>query len=469
MSTPKKLRYRSDKSDDSDDYFESNEEDDKFEPAIATSSGRLVRPSLGNASKTGINNEINNKEGNDVNVQVPMKRLKNHESDKACAPDFSKIVRYLTAVQQTHNNSLNLLNEEEVKNVQSGRQTLSQFWQSRMKTICSTSQNKPEFSCWQRIDELSPSLTRWLGTHSIGLIIQSSVPDGIQSIGDDESIEKPVSIERQPLPFRLPRKRGRPRKDDLSRTNRLLSTPLAEPIERNSLTANEHLQSLVSKQIEATSSIINQMKKGKGRSTNNSMSSALIDASISLPSTSFDSTIQNTPQTQFKNNNNSLNQKSQQKSKSTKNSFQKTVKLEVEDFSLPTEFTHGINFPVSTNTPLLSSNNDRAKVPKAKGASNRSHSSKEIPSTATLEETSSSPATTDKQNQPQKIQNGSKSSLFKRKEAGRSNSKSDTSGGVDLPVPNEKQIKIPIFSGQTFPFDYDVSPAVQRFESVQVN
>uniref|UniRef100_A0A915LN94 Uncharacterized protein n=1 Tax=Meloidogyne javanica TaxID=6303 RepID=A0A915LN94_MELJA len=180
----------------------------------------LVRPSLGNASKTGINNEINNKEGNDVNVQVPMKRLKNHESDKA-------------------------------------------------------------------------------------------------------------------------------------------------------LTANEHLQSLVSKQIEATSSIINQMKKGKGRSTNNSMSSALIDASISLPSTSFDSTIQNTPQTQFKNNNNSLNQKSQQKSKSTKNSFQKTVKLEVEDFSLPTEFTHGINFPVSTNTPLLSSNNDRAKVPKAKGASNR--------------------------------------------------------------------------------------------------
>uniref|UniRef100_A0A915NF61 Uncharacterized protein n=1 Tax=Meloidogyne floridensis TaxID=298350 RepID=A0A915NF61_9BILA len=208
-------------------------------------------------------------------------------------------------------------------NVQSGRQTLSQFWQSRMKTICSTSQNKPEFSCWQRIDELSPSLTRWLGTHSIGLIIQSSVPDGIQSIGDDET-----------------------------------------------LTANEHLQSLVSKQIEATSSIINQMKKGKGRSTNNSMSSALIDASISLPSTSFDSTIQNTPQTQFKNNNNSLNQKSQQKSKSTKNSFQKTVKLEVEDFSLPTEFTHGINFPVSTNTPLLSSNNDRAKVPKAKGASN---------------------------------------------------------------------------------------------------
>jgi len=31
MSTPKKLRYTSDKSDDSDDYFESNEEDDKFE------------------------------------------------------------------------------------------------------------------------------------------------------------------------------------------------------------------------------------------------------------------------------------------------------------------------------------------------------------------------------------------------------------------------------------------------------
>jgi len=59
--------------------------------------------------------------------------------------------------------------------------------------------------------------------------------------------------------------------------------------------------------------------------------------------------------------------------------------------------------------------------------------------------------------------------IFKRKEAGRSNSKSDTSGGVDLPVPNEKQINIPIFSGQTFPFDYDVSPAVQRFESVQVS
>jgi len=37
---------------------------------------------LGNTSKTGINNEINNKEGNDVNVQVPMKRLKNHDSDK---------------------------------------------------------------------------------------------------------------------------------------------------------------------------------------------------------------------------------------------------------------------------------------------------------------------------------------------------------------------------------------------------
>ncbi|CAK5026554.1 unnamed protein product [Meloidogyne enterolobii] len=115
MSTPKKLRYRSDKSEDSDENFESNEEDDKFEPAIATSSGRLVRPSLGNASKTGINNEINNKESNDVNVQVPMKRLKNHESDKVCAPDFSKIVRYLTAVQQTHDNSINLLNEEEVK------------------------------------------------------------------------------------------------------------------------------------------------------------------------------------------------------------------------------------------------------------------------------------------------------------------------------------------------------------------
>nr|CAD2144353.1 unnamed protein product [Meloidogyne enterolobii] len=466
MSTPKKLRYRSDKSDDSDDYFESNEEDDKFEPAIATSSGRLVRPSLGNASKTGINNEINNKEGNDVNVQVPMKRLKNHESDKACAPDFSKIVRYLTAVQQTHNNSLNLLNEEEVKNVQSGRQTLSQFWQSRMRTICSTSQNNPEFSCWKRIEELSPSLTRWLDTHSIGLIIQGSVPNGVQSIGEDESIEKPVSIERQPLPFRLPRKRGRPRKDDLSRTNRLLATPLTEPIERNSLTVNEHLQSLVSKQIEATSSIINQMKRGKGRSTNNSMSSALIDASVSLPSTSFDSTIQKTPQTQFKNNNNSLNQKSQQKSKSTKNSFQKNSKI--GDFSLPTEFTLGVNFPVSTNTPLLSSNDDRAKNPKAKAASNRSHSSKEIPSTTTIEETLSSPAITDKQNQPQKIQNGSKSSLFKKKEAGRSNSKSDTNGGVDLPVPNEKQINIPIFSGQTFPFDYDVSPAVQRFESVQV-
>jgi len=75
--------------------------------------------------------------------------------------------------------------------VQSGRQTLSQFWQSRMKTICFNSQNKPEFSCWKRIDELSPSLTRWLDTHSIGLIIQGSVPNGIQSIGDDESIEKP--------------------------------------------------------------------------------------------------------------------------------------------------------------------------------------------------------------------------------------------------------------------------------------
>uniref|UniRef100_A0A1I8BY64 WD_REPEATS_REGION domain-containing protein n=1 Tax=Meloidogyne hapla TaxID=6305 RepID=A0A1I8BY64_MELHA len=480
MPKSKKLRYTSDKSDDSDYQFESNEEDDKSsQPIVATSSGRLVRPSLSNTSKTGKNDETNNKEDNDISVQVPMQRIKNHDIERTCAPDFSKIVRYLTSVKQTRDNSINLLNEEELKAMKSGRQTLSQFWQSRINTICPTSKNiKPsEFSCWKRIDDLSPSLTRWIGTHSIGLIIQGSVPNGIQSLLDDE-IEKIASTERQPLPFKLPRKRGRPRKDDLSRTNRLLATPLAEPTEKNSLTVNEHLQSLVSKQIEATTSIINQMKKGKGRSTNNSMASALIDSSTSLPSTSFSSTIQRTHQTRLKNNISSLNQKSQQKSKSTKNSPQKAVKMEVEDFSLPAEFSHGINF--STEPPLLSSlstNNERIKNDKTKATSNRSHSSKDIPKTTTLDEASSSvlPSTSNKQNQTQKFQNGdnlhSKSPLSKpslRKETGKTQPKYNSNGGVDLPVLNEKQINIPIFSGQTLPFEFDVSPAVQRYESVQV-
>lgn len=78
----------------------------------------------------------------------------------------------------------------------SGKQTLSQFWLTNLNRICSNSQiDKPlDFSCWKRIDDFSSSLTRWLGTKSIGLIIQSSVPNGIQSIIDCE-LDKPRKLD----------------------------------------------------------------------------------------------------------------------------------------------------------------------------------------------------------------------------------------------------------------------------------
>jgi hypothetical protein len=42
-------------------------------------------------------------------------------------------------------------------------------------------------------------------------------------------------------------------------------------------------------------------------------------------------------------------------------------------------------------------------------------------------------------------------------------------GGVDLPLPEKKQIRLPVFGARLFPFDVDQSPAVQQFESIQVN
>ena len=41
-------------------------------------------------------------------------------------------------------------------------------------------------------------------------------------------------------------------------------------------------------------------------------------------------------------------------------------------------------------------------------------------------------------------------------------------GGVDLPLPEEQQIRLPVFGARLFPFDVDQSPAVQQFESIQL-
>jgi hypothetical protein len=76
--------------------------------------------------------------------------------------------------------------------LKSDGQTLSKFWRSRINTISQNSQDakSSEFYCWKRIDDLSTSLTRWFGTQSIGLVIQGSVPNGIQSFTCENDTEK---------------------------------------------------------------------------------------------------------------------------------------------------------------------------------------------------------------------------------------------------------------------------------------
>ncbi|KAF7638458.1 hypothetical protein Mgra_00002135 [Meloidogyne graminicola] len=442
MSKAKKVRNTKEKSDDSDYQLgidEFTDEDDEL-IQINTSNGRI--------SKTGKNDE-NSKDDVDISVQVPM---------KPCAPNISKVYRYLEAIKQTQNNSIHFLNEEEIKVVfnyylyeKSGKQTLSQFWLTNLNRICSNSQiDKPlDFSCWRRIDDFSSSLTRWLGTKSIGLIIQSSVPTGIQSIIDCE-LDKPLFNERKPLPVKMPRKRGRPRKNQLWELNRLLASPEDEPVDNDSLTVNEHLQSLVSEQIKATSSIINHKSKSKGL--------------FLIQSTSFNDELhQATPSLKHKNiSNTSLNRKGRN-SKSPKSFIQNTIKLEVEDFSLPTGFSNGINYPIPS---LLSTDNNKVKNARTK-TSNRSHTKNSI-----TDEVLNTPSTSNQQI-PQQIQNGenlnSKSlNSSIRKESSKTNSKQTGHGIVNLPLAKDKQINIPIFSGKTFPFDVDVSPTVERFESVQV-
>lgn len=77
MSKAKKVRNTKEKSDDSDYQLgidEFTDEDDEL-IQINTSTGRI--------SKTGKNDETS-KDDVDISVQVPMKRIRNHEIDKCC-------------------------------------------------------------------------------------------------------------------------------------------------------------------------------------------------------------------------------------------------------------------------------------------------------------------------------------------------------------------------------------------------